>query len=61
MAIGLAVLYWLFQVTWSWRYCADNINADAISYIGIARHVAEGDFRASLHVVSVEFRGQAEI
>jgi 4-amino-4-deoxy-L-arabinose transferase-like glycosyltransferase len=49
MVIGLAVLYWLFQVVWFWRYCRDNINADAISYIGIARHVADGNFRASLH------------
>jgi len=49
IVIGLAVLYWLFQVAWFWRYCRDNINADAISYIGIARHVAEGNFRASLH------------
>src|SRR5438270_12209018 len=47
--IVLAVLYWLFQIVWFWRYCWDSINADAISYIGIARHVAEGDFRASLH------------
>ena len=43
------MLYWLFQVAWFWRYCGRNINADAISYIGIARHVADGHFRASLH------------
>jgi len=49
LVIGLAVLSWLSQVVWFWRYCGHNINADAISYIGIARHVAEGDFRASLH------------
>src|SRR5438270_12774012 len=49
LILGLAVLYWLFQVVWFRRYCRDNINADAISYIGIARHVAEGKFRASLH------------
>src|SRR5579864_2568970 len=49
LVIALAVLYWLFQVVWFWRYCGRNINADAISYIGIARHVAEGDLRASLH------------
>src|ERR1700752_2762083 len=49
LVIGLAVLYWLSQVVWFWRYCGHNINADAISYIGIARHMAEGKFRASLH------------
>lgn len=47
--LGFAALYWLFQVAWFWRYCGHNINTDAISYIGIARHVAAGDFRASLH------------
>jgi 4-amino-4-deoxy-L-arabinose transferase-like glycosyltransferase len=47
--IVLAVSYWVFQIVWFWRYCGHNINADAISYIGIARHVAGGDFRASLH------------
>lgn len=49
MVIVAAVLYWSFQVAWFWRYCGHNINADAISYIGIARHLADGDFRASLH------------
>jgi 4-amino-4-deoxy-L-arabinose transferase-like glycosyltransferase len=47
--IAAALLYWGFQVAWFWRYCGHNINADAISYIGIARHVQDGDFRASLH------------
>jgi 4-amino-4-deoxy-L-arabinose transferase-like glycosyltransferase len=47
--IGAALLYWGFQVAWFWRYCGRNINADAISYIGIARHVQDGNFRASLH------------
>jgi len=47
--VGLAGLYWIFNVVWFWRYCGRNINADAISYIGIARHITEGNFRASLH------------
>ncbi|HEY6337912.1 MAG TPA: hypothetical protein VIW68_05420 [Candidatus Sulfotelmatobacter sp.] len=34
---------------WFWRYCGRNINADAICYIGIARHVAAGDFQTSVH------------
>ena len=42
-------LYWAFQVAWFWRYCGHNINADAVSYIGIARHITDGDFRGSLH------------
>src|SRR5947209_15637151 len=46
---GLAVLYWLFQIVWFWRFCRDNINADAVSYLGIARHAAHGELRASLH------------
>jgi len=49
LLITAAVLYWCFQIAWFWRYCGHNINADAISYIGIARHLAAGDFRASLH------------
>ena len=49
LLIAAAVLYWGFQVAWFWRYCGHNINADAISYIGIARHVQDGNFRASLH------------
>ena len=44
-----AGLYWAFQVGWFWRYCVHAINADAVSYIGIARHIREGDFAASLH------------
>src|SRR4029077_2471050 len=49
VVIGLAVLYWLLQVVWFWQYCGHNINADAISYIGIARHIEDGNFQASLH------------
>jgi 4-amino-4-deoxy-L-arabinose transferase-like glycosyltransferase len=49
LLISLSLLYWIFQVAWFWRYCKHNINVDAISYIGIARHVADGDFRSSLH------------
>lgn len=49
LILSAALLYWSFQVAWFWRYCEHNINADAISYIGIARHLADGNFRASLH------------
>jgi hypothetical protein len=47
--LGLAGLYWVFNVVWFWRYCRRNINADAISYIGIAHNITNGSFRASLH------------
>jgi hypothetical protein len=38
-----------FQIFWFWRLTSRNINYDAISYIGIARHVAHGDFGGSLN------------
>ena len=49
LLIALAGLNWCFQAVWFWRYCGRNINADAVSYIGIARHIDAGDFTASLH------------
>jgi 4-amino-4-deoxy-L-arabinose transferase-like glycosyltransferase len=49
LLIGLAGVNWCFQAIWFWRYCGRNINADAVSYIGIARHLAAGDFKASVH------------
>lgn len=49
LLIVLAGLNWCFQAIWFWRFCGRNINADAVSYIGIARHLAAGDFRASVH------------
>jgi len=49
VVIATAGSCWAFQVVWFWRYCSHTINADAISYIGIARHIREGNFAASLH------------
>jgi 4-amino-4-deoxy-L-arabinose transferase-like glycosyltransferase len=49
LLIVLAGVNWCFQAIWFWRFCGRNINADAVSYIGIARHVAGGDFKASVH------------
>jgi 4-amino-4-deoxy-L-arabinose transferase-like glycosyltransferase len=49
LLIVLAVINWCFQAIWFWRFCGRNINADAVSYIGIARHIAAGDFKASIH------------
>jgi len=39
----------VFQIFWFWRYTGHNVNFDAISYIGIARHLTDGNFSASLH------------
>ncbi len=49
LLIVLAGVNWCFQAIWFWRYCGRNINADAVSYIGIARHLVAGDFKASVH------------
>jgi 4-amino-4-deoxy-L-arabinose transferase-like glycosyltransferase len=49
LLIVLAGVNWCFQAIWFWRYCGRNINADAVSYIGIARHLAAGDFKVSVH------------
>jgi hypothetical protein len=38
-----------FQIAWFWRLTSHNINYDAISYIGIARHLVHGDIPASLN------------
>jgi 4-amino-4-deoxy-L-arabinose transferase-like glycosyltransferase len=47
--LALAGAYWIFSVVWFWRYCARNINADAVSYIGIARHIRDGSVLHCLH------------
>jgi 4-amino-4-deoxy-L-arabinose transferase-like glycosyltransferase len=49
LLIAFAGLYWAFQVAWFWRYCRYEINIDAVCYIGIARHIADGKFLISLH------------
>jgi 4-amino-4-deoxy-L-arabinose transferase-like glycosyltransferase len=49
LLIVLAGLNWCSQAIWFWPFCGRNINADAVSYIGIARHIAAGDFRGSVH------------
>ena len=38
-----------FQIAWFWRLTAHNVNYDAVSYIGIARHLSRGDFVGSLN------------
>src|SRR5271165_3694116 len=39
----------VFQIVWFWRFHALNINMDGINYIGLARHLVDGNWRASLH------------
>jgi 4-amino-4-deoxy-L-arabinose transferase-like glycosyltransferase len=46
VAAGLSCF---FQMIWFWRLTHNNINFDAICYIGIARHLVDGDFHASLN------------
>ncbi len=38
-----------FQIAWFWRFRAHSINEDGIAYVGLARHLVDGDFKASLH------------
>ena len=47
--LAVTALLCLFEIAWFWRYCGRNITADAISYIGLARHLLDGHFIASLH------------
>jgi len=39
----------VFQIAWFWRFHARNITMDGIDYIGLARHLVDGNWRASLH------------
>ena len=39
----------IFQIAWFWRFRAHSINEDGIAYVGLARHLVDGDFKASLH------------
>ncbi len=39
----------VLQIAWFWRFRAHNINFDGINYIGLARHLVDGNFKASLH------------
>jgi len=38
-----------FQIAWFWRFRAHNINEDGIAYVGLARHLVDGDIKAALH------------
>lgn len=39
----------IVQVAWFWHFHAQNITTDGISYIGLARHLLDGNFKASVH------------
>jgi len=47
--LGAAAANCAFQIAWFWRFRAHNITMDAINYIGLARHLLDGNFTASLH------------
>ena len=47
--LAATALLCLSEIAWFWRYCGHNITADAISYIGLARHLLDGHFIAALH------------
>ena len=47
--IAATALNCIFQIAWFWRFRARNITADGVNYIGLARHLVDGDFKASLH------------
>jgi len=39
----------VLQIAWFWSFRAHSINEDGIAYVGLARHLVDGDFKASLH------------
>lgn len=47
--LSLAGCNCAFQISWFWPLVHRNINFDAVSYIGIARHILDGHLRESLH------------
>jgi 4-amino-4-deoxy-L-arabinose transferase-like glycosyltransferase len=49
VVLVLTACHCIFQVAWLWKANAHNINYDAVSYIGIARHLIDGNWHAALH------------
>jgi hypothetical protein len=43
-----SILPFIFQIAWFWTLTSHNINYDAISYVGIARHLLDGDLSTRL-------------
>ncbi len=49
LLLALTALNCTFQIAWFWRFRGHNITMDAVNYIGLARHLLDGDFTSSLH------------
>jgi 4-amino-4-deoxy-L-arabinose transferase-like glycosyltransferase len=47
--LGLAVLSTLAQFLWFYRSCIHNIDFDGMDYVGISRHITDGNFHASIN------------
>ena len=47
--LALGVLSILFQAAWFYGNCIRNIDFDGLDYVGIARHIAAGNFAASVN------------
>ncbi|MFY9558901.1 MAG: hypothetical protein WAQ52_01585 [Terriglobales bacterium] len=47
--LGITALNCFLQIAWFWHFRAHNITMDAVNYIGLARHLLDGNFTASLH------------
>ena len=45
----ISVSAYFSQIVWFWQFCSKNINFDAISYIGVARHIVDRNFQASIN------------
>jgi len=47
--LAATVINCSFQIAWFWQFRAHNIMLDGINYIGLSRHLLDGDFKASVH------------
>ena len=47
--LALAALNCVIQIYWFSRTCIHYLDFDGISYLGIARHIADGDFHSSIN------------
>ncbi|MGB6500571.1 MAG: glycosyltransferase family 39 protein [Thermoplasmata archaeon] len=47
--LAATALNCLLQIAWFWRFRAHNITEDGIAYVGLARHLVDGNVKLSLH------------
>jgi 4-amino-4-deoxy-L-arabinose transferase-like glycosyltransferase len=47
--LALTGLNCAFQIAWFWHFHSRSINMDGINYIGLARHLVDGNWKQSLH------------